>query len=70
MLSVDDDRIWVDNEAIPRSQLDILADRILKRCNYTHSKKISETLKKGTGKLMITSGMKVDEFTKKFKIPK
>jgi hypothetical protein len=56
MLSVDDDRVWIDYKTILRSLLDVLADRILKRCNYTHSNKLSETLNKGNGKLVILQG--------------
>ena len=52
-----EDRIRVNNEIIPLSRIDLIANRILKNCNYVHSKNANNNraLKKGDGKLMITS---------------
>ena len=67
---LDDDKIWVDNKPIPKSQIDIIAKKILNNCNYYHEKKDKkDILKKKSGKMMITSGMTVEEFCKKFKVP-
>ena len=64
-----DDKIWVNDEAISLGQMDLIALKILRNCNYFHKKNNNNntSLKKGDGKLMITSGMSVNEFTKKYK---
>ena len=64
-----DDKIWVNDEAISLGQMDLIALKILRNCNYFHKKNVNNntSLKKGDGKLMITSGMSVNEFTKKYK---
>jgi hypothetical protein len=64
----DEEKIWIDNEAISKSKVDLIAKKILKNCNFSHNKKYAETLKKGSGKLMITSGLTLQEFSKKFNI--
>lgn len=65
-----DDKIWVNDEAISLGQMDLIALKILRNCNYFHKKNMNNntSLKKGDGKLMITSGMTVNEFTKKYKL--
>jgi len=66
----DDDKIWIDNEFIQKSEMDKIAQKVLAKCNFHHSKKDSkEILKKGTGKTMITSGLTVQDFCKKYKLP-
>lgn len=64
-----DDKIWVNDEAISLGQMDLIALKILRNCNYFHKKNVNNntSLKKGDGKLMFTSGMSVNEFTKKYK---
>ncbi len=65
-----EDRIRVNNEIIPLSQIDLIANRILKNCNYVHCKNANNnrSLKKGDGKLMITSGMTINDFMRKYQL--
>lgn len=65
----DEDKIWIDNQAIPKANVDIIAKKILRNCNFSHDKKYKENLTRGNGKMMITSGLTVQEFSRKFKIP-
>ena len=62
----DDEKVWIDNQAVPKYDVEFIAQKILKNCNYHHPKKNNEILKKGNGKLMITSGMTVGQFIKKY----
>lgn len=68
--SAKEERIWVNNEAIPISQIDLIASKMLKNCNYIHKKNPNSntSLKKGDGKLMITSGMTLNEFVSKYNV--
>lgn len=68
----DEERITIDNETYLKSQVDLISKKILKKCNFTNTKSDfnNKSLKAGTGKLMITSGLTVNDFTKKFNIPK
>lgn len=52
--------------------MDEIAKYILKKCNYIHdkNKKHEATVKAGEGKLMITGGMTVSEFLKKYNFKK
>ena len=60
----------MNNEIIPLSQIDLIANRILKNCNYVHCKNANNnrSLKKGDGKLMITSGMTINDFMRKYQL--
>lgn len=62
--------IIIDNEIIAKSQIELIAKKILKKCNYSHSKSPNNntSLKKGEGKLMITSGMTVNNFFHKYNL--
>lgn len=62
--------VMIDNEIIAKSQIELIAKKILRKCNYSHSKSPSNntSLKKGEGKLMITSGMTVNNFFHKYKL--
>ena len=61
----------MDNIPIHKTQIDIIAQKILKNCNFVHKKnKNNQTnLKKGEGKVMITQGLSLNEFRMKFKLP-
>jgi len=52
--------------------LDIVSRKILVKCNYISDKSEfnNKKLISGNGKLMITSGLSVNDFTKKFNLPK
>lgn len=67
---VEDEKILVDNIPYSKNNIDKIAKQILKNCNFTHTKnKNNDTnLKVGNGKLMITSGLTVSEFNKRFNI--
>lgn len=64
------DKVLIDDEMIPVSNIELIANKMLKKCNVIHSKSSSNVgqLKKGTGKLMITSGMTLNDFKEKYKI--
>jgi len=63
----DEEKIKVDNELIPKSEINLLANRILRRCNFYHIKnKNNDTIHHiNGGKLMHTMGMPVSEFLEK-----
>ncbi len=65
-----EEKIKIDGEEIPKSQIDKIAKIILKRCNFVHSKNKNNTsvLKSKQGKLMFTGGMTVNEFTNKYNL--
>lgn len=65
-----DDKIWYENELISLNKMNYLARKVLKNCNYINkkSKYNDSSLKKGNGKLMITAGMSVKDFSKKYHI--
>jgi len=54
-----------------KSDFNLLAQKVLKKCNFVHEKNKNNrsALKKGEGKVMITSGMSLKEFTQKFSLP-
>jgi len=55
-----------------KSQVDLISKKVLRKCNFTNSKSDfnNKTLKAGNGKLMITSGLTINDFSKKFNVPK
>lgn len=65
---IDKNKIVIDNEEYPKDKIDLIAKKILRKCNYLHSKnaKNNGSLKKGEGKLMITSGMTLNDFNLKY----
>jgi hypothetical protein len=72
LVKKDDDKIKIGKETYFRSQVDVISKNVLKRCNYLKEKNPNSrgVLKAGTGKLMITNGMSLNDFTKKFGVPK
>lgn len=70
MLKKDDEKILVGGEPLMKSQINLIAQKILGTCNYSHSKNKnnSRTLKVGEGKLMFTNGMSLSEFEKKYNL--
>ena len=66
---VDENSVLIGNEIYYKnSQFDIIANKVLNSCNvYRQKSKHNDTnLKKKNGKLMITKGMTVNQFEKKF----
>lgn len=63
-------KVIIDNEEIDRKKIDVIAQKILKKCNVSHSKsKYNNTcLKKGEGKMMITAGMTLNNFNTKYSL--
>jgi len=68
----DEERIFIDNESFLKSQINLISKKILKKCNFLQNKSDfnNKEIKSGQGKLMITSGMTINDFTKKFNVPK
>ena len=60
----------IDGKTYNTKQIDIIASKVLKNCNFNKNKnKNNNTIHKcGDGKLMITNGLSVVEFEKKFKL--
>jgi hypothetical protein len=68
---VDENSVLIDGKILFKdSQFDIIANKVLNICNVNKKKsKFNNTsLKKKEGKLMITRGLSVGEFEKKYKI--
>ena len=68
---VDENSVLIDGKILFKdSQFDIIANKVLNICNVNKKKsKFNNTsLKKKDGKLMITRGLSVGEFEKKYKI--
>ncbi len=68
---VDENNVLINGEIYYKdSQFDIIADKVLKSCKvYSYkSKHNNSRLKKGEGKTMITRGMSVKQFEKKYNL--
>ena len=65
---VDEDNVIIGDVAYSRTRVDIIAQHVLKSCNYNSDKNKNNNtrLLSGNGKLAITSGMTLNDFTKKF----
>lgn len=63
-----DDKVFIDNHEYPKTNLNDISKKVLERCKFTHckSKNANTSLKVGDGKLMITNGMTVSEFSKNY----
>ena len=65
----DNEKVIIDNEALNiKNQINVIANKILRKCNVTHAKNKNnaKTLISGDGKLMFTNGLTRVEFEKKF----
>jgi hypothetical protein len=67
-----DEKIFIDGEVFYKSQYDKISKKVLQKCNFINKKSNNnnKSLKAGTGKLMFTNGMSLDEFSTKYKLPK
>lgn len=63
-----DEKIYIDNCEFLRTNLNDISKKILEKCKFTHakSKNANTSLKVGQGKLMMTNGMTVSDFTKAY----
>ena len=68
LLILDEDQIIIDNKEYTKDQMDLISKEILKKCNYFHdkNKNNNRSLKTGNGKSMITGGLTISQFNKKF----
>lgn len=60
----------IDNKVYTKDQVYDMAEFILKRCNFLHEKntKNDRFIKSREGKTMITGGLTISEFTRKFNL--
>lgn len=60
----------MEGEEFYKSEIDKISKKVLMSCNYLHSKNKnnSNAHKVGGGKLMMTSGMTINDFIKKFNL--
>ena len=68
---VDENNVLIDGQLLYKdSQFDIIANRVLKMCNvYKKKSKYNNTkLVKGNGKLMVTKGLSLNQFEKKYNL--
>lgn len=68
----EEEKIVIDDESYLKSQLDLISRKVLKKCNFINCKSDfnNKKLKAGNGKLMITSGLTINDFSKKFNVPR
>lgn len=68
--SVVEGQIKIGQDVIDKERIDLLSKHILKNCNYFHSKNKNNnhTTKKREGNTMITNGMTVGGFYKRFNL--
>lgn len=67
---IEDEKIVVDDQMILRSRVDLIASKVLTKCNVKHkkNKNNNKILKNGEGKLMMTNGMTINEFEQKYNL--
>lgn len=65
-----DEKIYINNVEYNRNNLNDISKKILEVCKYnnTKSKYANESLKTGAGKLMITNGKSIIDFSKKYNL--
>jgi hypothetical protein len=66
---VDEEKIFIEGEEFQKKDIEHISKKVLYRCNFLHpkNKNNAHNLKVGDGKLMITSGLTVNDFLKKHK---
>ena len=60
-----DQHITIDGEEFKKTEIDKIADRVLKKCQYSEKRK-NKYSKMGDGKLMFTGGLTLNEFETKY----
>jgi hypothetical protein len=68
----EEERVMVGKETFLKSQIDLIAKKVLNNCNYLGNKSAfnNSSLHIGSGKVAVTSGLTVNEFAKKYRLPK
>lgn len=66
----DPDFVCIDNISYHKSMVKTIAQKVLLKCNYTHSKNKSMKglIRKGDGKMMFSNGLTVREFCKRYNL--
>lgn len=61
-----DEKVWIDNVAYYRTNIKEISEKVLEKCNFKaqKSKYSNDALKFGNGKMMITNGLSVSEFSR------
>ena len=71
-INEEDEIIQIDNKSYLKKDLKNISKHILKKCHFLN-KKFNDSkenyLEEGKGKLMITNGLSLKEFTKKYNLP-
>ena len=71
-INEEDEIIQIDNKSYLKKDLKNISKHILKKCHFIN-KKFNDSkenyLEEGKGKLMITNGLSLKEFTKKYNLP-
>ena len=62
-------QIIIDNVSYDKNDFPSISKAILKTCNYIPKRKTSQYTS-GSGKTSITKGLSVNDFTKKYCLPK
>ena len=68
---IDENNVLIGNEILYKgTQFNLIANRVLNLCNVYHKKDRhnNTSLKKGTGKMMFTQGLSVNDFEKKYNL--
>ena len=60
-----EDKVLIDGKLYPKSDPDIIAKKVLKKCNWSNYEKKHKN-EEGRGKLMFTNGLTVKEFEMKY----
>lgn len=65
-----DEKIYIDNKEFLRTNIGDITKKVLEKCNFSSLKNKNNlnTLKIGQGKMMMTKGMSITEFSKTFRI--
>lgn len=69
LLNQQKQQIIIDNVSYDKNDVPSISKAILKTCNYIPKRKISQYIS-GSGKTSITKGLSVNDFTKKYCLPK
>ena len=71
-INEDDEIIQIDNKSYLKKDLKNISKHILKKCHFI-SRKYNDSsenyLQEGKGKLMITNGLSIKDFSKKYNLP-
>ncbi len=62
------EKFKIGSNFVEKERIDLISKHVLKTCNYFHpkNKNNNNSIKRGEGKLMITNGMTLSNFNKKY----